>query len=257
MLLRLFYCLILSLALGSCASHYSGTITAPPQQLSNAKYVDIAIGYSSVNYFLGMGGRNQSTLVSQARVNLIKYADIQSNQTFENMSVDIVRSYFPFYMKAEAIVVADIVEREGITINYRDNSLYATDKLRRNNSSLIKLGESVHFNLSGRTFLEARVLELNEQGVKLYFIDNSDRIRIKNTKSKKVFKSSEGDLLKEQFGFKPGEIVKAKVMLPGAGFIVLDDLEIIGLNREYALLRSEKRGLYTAKLSDIQIVSAE
>ena len=160
-------------------------------------------------------------------------------------------------IKFKYIVLSCKLRTAGITYNYRDNPLYATDKLRRDNSSLIKLGESVQFNLSERIFLEARILEFKDQSVKLYFIDNSGRFRIKNVKNKRVFKTTEGDLLKEQFGFMPGEIVKGKVTLPGAGFIVLDDLEIIGLNREYALLRSEKRGLYTAKLSDIQIVSAE
>lgn len=257
MIIRTISGLLSMLVLCSCASHYSGLITSSSPQVGDARYVDVAVGYSRASYFLSIGGFGQNALVGQAKMNLYRNADLQQNHVLENMSLDIVRSYFGPYMKTEAVVLADIVEREEVSISYQDSPYYSNQNLKRSNQTLLKPGERVVFNLKERIFIEGRVIEFwDNGGVKLFFIHNG-KVRIKNVKNTKIFKISEEDLLKEKFGFKPGEKVKGQVIVFSGTKSVLDDLEIIGLNSENALLKSEKRGFYSAKLKDIEIIEGK
>ena len=64
--------LIIILGTMSSCVYHSGLITSTPVSSidKNCEYVDIAVGYSNVSYFFGIGGFNKDAFLNEAKRNL-------------------------------------------------------------------------------------------------------------------------------------------------------------------------------------------
>lgn len=111
--MRLFAAAIALLLMSSCSFH-TGSITTSSVAASGKKYeyVDVAVGYSKVSYFLGMGGYSKDMLIRDAQRNMRASFPLKPNEAFENTVLDIRSTWVGPYHKLEAIVTADIVARD-------------------------------------------------------------------------------------------------------------------------------------------------
>jgi hypothetical protein len=100
------------LVLASCVQHQGMLLDQNSHRGEKVEYVDIAVGYNKVHYFFGIGGFRQDAFINEVKRTLIANYPLKSNQTLENISVDIKKTHFVLFKRIEIIAVADVLQRE-------------------------------------------------------------------------------------------------------------------------------------------------
>ena len=225
--------LILSLfTMTSCVCH-SGLITTNSSNNDiNCKYVDIAVGYSKVSYFLGIGGFKKDALISEAKRNLYLYP-IGSSQTFENITLDLKTTYIFPYKKVEAIIVADIIEHnKDLNISHGEHYMNIMGKNSLQNNQYFKLNDSIEYvNNNGETII-GKIIKMDNKSITFYLFDNKGLLKIKTSLYENIFKFKNVEELQRISGFKINDTVSFKISnmnLEG---------NILALNNEFALVRT-------------------
>lgn len=226
--------------MSSCVYH-SGLITSPVSHNDkDCEYVDIAVGYSQVSYFLGIGGFNKDAFLNEAKRNLYFSYPIKNGQSFENLTLDLKTTLIWPYRKVEAIVIADIVERDTtVKIKYAQNYL---DLLYRNNSktsNFLSLNESIGFLDINGSVNNGKIIKLNKHSVTIFFLDNNGVFRVENKEYNSIFKYSYLKDLEGKVGFSKGDKIKFSLR-DSHGQTETFEGEILGLNRNSVLAKSSK-----------------
>lgn len=129
--------LVLLAIIVSCRVTHNGMITAPQSAAVNEDitYVDKVFGYSRVVYVFGIGGWNSHGLANQSMKNLRLSVDLNDGHYLENVTYDIRTdwTFFPFYVKKEALVSADLVKKESEhKVSYSDDYTNFMDNPKTN-----------------------------------------------------------------------------------------------------------------------------
>lgn len=248
----IYYSMILLVA-SSCAFH-NGIITST--QLSNTKkveYVDIAVGYSSTQYFFGIGGLKKDGLINEAKRNLYLSYPLRPGQSFENLTLDQKRTIIFPYQKLETIIVADVVERDtNQMITYGKNYLDLQNKSNPYKKSYFKLNNEVAFSLSNNVttpIFNGKIVRLKESSAIIFYINEAGSFKIKNVQYTKLFKSGKNDA-PEGLEFKNGDVI-AYTYVEASGQTATLYGYLIGMNSKYALVQTSQ-GRKTVPLSKLK-----
>lgn len=103
--------------LTSCAAHNGLTSNSNNHSTEvvlskkNFKVLKSVSGDASVTYVLGIGGLSKKALIAEARVKMLKQAELEgSAKAIINETVEIKGSYFPFVGKKLVTVSAQVIE---------------------------------------------------------------------------------------------------------------------------------------------------
>lgn len=237
--MRLFAATIALLLMSSCSFH-TGSITTSSVAASGKKYeyVDVAVGYSKVSYFLGIGGYGKDMLIADARRNMRASYPLKPNEAFENTIMDFRSTWVGPYHKLEAIMMADVIARDSsfnVTCGEKYLELLSRNKPKVKN--YFSLNERVLF-LNPAKEMFGRIVGFNGSSAAVFYVDNDGEFRIKNIPYRVIFKISEMDLFKKEVGFNVGDSVSFKAQSSG-GFSAFDGV-VVGLNKSNSLVKCEK-----------------
>ena len=244
--------LLLSLCTFSSCVYHTGILTAPQSLQNNKKieFVDIAIGYSSISYFLGIGGFSNDAFINEAKRNMYLSNPLKNGQSFENTTLDIKTTVIGPYKKIEAIVIADIIEGDTTNkISYSSNYI----KLYKNNIKnihFLSLNENVVFNDTLSCNYRGRIIKFNYSSATVFTTDINGSIIIKKVHYSEIYKVNNLIELEKKLGFHKGE----KITFPkdsNSEQIQLIDGEIIALNDNSVLIKSSM-GIKTSEYSKIK-----
>jgi hypothetical protein len=101
-----------SIIFSSCAAFHDGAmVPSTSLNAANFNYIGQASGNASAMYFLGIGGLDKSTLVGNAKSQMMRKFPLKSNQAYANVTVNFKNSfYFGILADRRCIITADIVE---------------------------------------------------------------------------------------------------------------------------------------------------
>jgi hypothetical protein len=107
-----FFLIIGVVVLSSCVSLHDGTML-PSTGLNSANfnYVGQVEGNSSAMYFFGIGGLTKSSLVGNAKSEMMRKFPLKSNQAYANVTVNFKNSvYFGLLIERRCTITAEVVE---------------------------------------------------------------------------------------------------------------------------------------------------
>jgi hypothetical protein len=110
---NLFFVVLLTIMLSSCATLHSGYMNnSAALSQPNFTYVQKNVqGFPTATYFLGIGGLSKETLVNSAKMNLLDVALLKDNQALVNTTVNFATSfYLGLLITVTCTVTADVVE---------------------------------------------------------------------------------------------------------------------------------------------------
>jgi len=167
------------------------------------------------------------------------------------MTLDLKTTLFWPYRKVEAIVIADVIERDTtFKISYGKNYL---DLLTQNNSKIknfLNVSERIVYLDENNNLFKGKIIKLNNNNATIFFVDNIGTLQIKNKEYKSIFKASELDELQLKVGYKKDDKVK---FLKKYSETQIETLEgnIIGLNIESVLVKTAK-SIMCVRYSDLK-----
>jgi hypothetical protein len=244
----------ISLMLSSCASYHSGLITSPisKQHSNQYEYVDVALGYSKATYFLGMGGFEQRMPVSQAKSNLYRYNELSANQTFENITVDFITTFYGPFRKVETILMADIVDwGSDLHVNFSDSFKNFHESRKINSKDFLQINERIIFIDKSGVARNGRILELKEESSRIFFLNTAGNNQIKSIQNINIFKVSKVEELQQLFNINLGDRVNAVFKDYYGNWRTADNVEVIGFNRNSVLINYNGR-YYPTRLGGIK-----
>jgi hypothetical protein len=245
--------LLLSLCSFSSCVYHTGMLTAPQSLQNNKKneFVDIAIGYSSVSYFLGIGGFSNDAFINEAKRNMFLSNPLKNGQSFENTTLDIKTTVIGPYKKVEAIVIADIVEGDTTNkVSYSSNYV----KLYKNNIKnihFLSLNENVVFSDTTISNYRGRIIKLNYSSATIFTTDINGSIVIKKMNYADIYKYNNLDELEKKVGFHKGEKITFNKESNTDQATQQIDGEIIALNDNSVLIKSST-GIKTSEYTNIK-----
>jgi len=245
--------LIISLCTMTSCVYHSGLITSTPVSNvdKNCEYVDIAVGYSNVSYFFGIGGFNKDAFLNEAKRNLYFSYPIKNGQSFDNMTLDLKTTCFWPYRKVEAIIIADVIERDtSFKTSYGKNYM---DLLTKNNSktkNFLNVSERIVYLDEDNNLFKGKIIKLNNNNATIFFIDNNGTLQIKNIEYKCIFKASQLDELQSKVGYKKDDKIKFIYKYSNTQSETLEGI-IIGLNIESVLIKTAK-SITSVKYSNLK-----
>jgi len=252
--MKKFITIVVILVLSSCASYHSGLITSPTskQHSDQYEYVDVAIGYSKASYFIGMGGFGQRMPVNQAKSNLYRYNELSANQTFENLTVDFISTFYGPFRTVETVLLADIVDwGSNLQVNFSDDYKKMHEARRINNKNFLRINEKIIFIDKSGVTRNGRILEIKEESSRLFFTDARGNNRIKTVRNDSIFKISGVEELQQLFNVNLGDRVNAFFKDYYGNRRTAENVEIVGFNRNSALIEYNGK-YYPTKLGDIK-----
>lgn len=218
----------------SCALHHGSiTSTASHCQDKNIEYADVAVGYSKVIYLFGFGGMHKDALVNEAKRNLFGSYVLKNGQSFENTTLDFRVFLLGPFVKMEAIVVADVVQRDSsYKVSY--SNAYRNFVISGTNTSKegFKLNESVLYN-RGNAY-KAKIVRLNRQKANLFYINSRGAVKVKNVAYHDIYRTYTPAGFEEKYGYKLHDTVNfvvgtvaTEVGAPGGEVVGINDTNIL------------------------------
>ncbi len=248
--MRLFFAAIALLLMSSC-SYHTGSITTMNAS-GNGKtyeYVDVAVGYSKVSYFLGIGGYSKDMLIRDAQRNMRASFPLKPNEAFENTVLDIRSTWVGPYHKLEAIVTADIVARDSsYNVTYGEKYLELISRNKPAVKNYFSLNERVVL-LKSEKEMFGRIVGFNSGSASVFCVDNDGEFNIKNIRYSKIFKITDMELLSKEIGFNIGDSVAFNAQ-SDSGFSYFEGV-VVGMNKECSLVRTDKT-LYKTKTNSLK-----
>jgi len=108
---KLLFVLVVGLLISSCAMHSGYMLNSASLQTDNFTYIKRnAKGVAQATYIFGFGGLNRTTLVNDAKNDLLNTYPLKDNTALVNTTVNWKQTFvLPFYIETKCIVTADIV----------------------------------------------------------------------------------------------------------------------------------------------------
>lgn len=247
---RIFIFLSLTFLASSCAFH-SGMITN--SRLSNPRltydYKDVAVGYSKVNYFLGLGGMKKDAMLNDAKRNLYLSYPLKTNQVFDNITLDRKSTFvFPF-AKTEVILVADVIEldsghRMNMSEGYLDALVRSATKTKDNLSNY----ESVLLMENGKPY-GGRVVSINNAKATIFYVNARGLIWVGNKPYRDIYKTTNTEKLQAKTGVGIGE-EWTFTLLRGNKYNYNLRGKVIGMNESRLLLETQS-GVQSISIAEI------
>lgn len=179
-------CLFL-LVLSSCTIVHQGMITgSTPIQHSDVVFVDHAVGYSRTCYLLGYGGYRTPSLTQEAKQKLYANYPLNAGESFENLTLTERRTFFPFVVRSEIILYADIVRRDTtFSVSFSETYQRKLAPYKADSTAFFQVNQQVIWKSCGNRVVEATVIDVSE-GVRLLFEDRG-RLKLKSIQAIAVF----------------------------------------------------------------------
>lgn len=247
--MKLFILLSIILFTTSCAFH---TGTTPPQILQakkGSKYLDVAVGYSRVTYFLDIGGLGKTALINDAKRRLFSFP-LEVGQTFDNLTLDTKTSFIGPFIRRHVILTADVVQKDTISeFIFSDNYLELIGSRFLKTKEYLSVNEKIICFHNRQTYY-GRVLSLEDNRPLVYFIDDLGTLNVRKKSWNTIFKLNQTEKLEKAVGFSIGEKVQATVWYGDNGRIAKISGNIIGLNKLYALIETTQ-SIYPVSIEDL------
>ena len=130
------------MSLVSCAMHH-GSVSSSVIDKS-VRYEDMAIGVSQANKLFGLGGVSQDALIFEAKRKLTKNRPLNPNEQYNNFTIDIKTSFWPFYEQVKVTVGADVIS----ILDENDSNIYSDLYLKKiscgdMSNDLFSIGDSI------------------------------------------------------------------------------------------------------------------
>jgi hypothetical protein len=101
---------IISILMASCTAMHTGSVSSGPLLSADDRLVDVAYGYVSTSYFLGIGGLSKNALIHNAKQELKLNRPLKKGEYYANYTVDFKKTVsFISYMTNEVFVYADVL----------------------------------------------------------------------------------------------------------------------------------------------------
>jgi hypothetical protein len=231
---------ILFLLFQSCAFHYGSVESTISNSNQSYKYIDVAAGYSKVNYFMGLGGLGKDMLASEAVRNMRMSVPLESNQTYENIVLNYKATWIGPFLKMEAMAVADVVEwKEGCNVEFSEAYKGLVSKNTVESYGNLNIYDKIVV-VEGQDLIEGRIVSLNKKAGMIFYIDSRGRYKFRKFALKYLFWND--DRTTEKHAYKVGDIV---VYTPtGADpyrYHNYSEGIIIALNNSYAVVNTDGR----------------
>jgi hypothetical protein len=251
--------LILIISLGflfSCVSYNHGTITNSYIPNQSHEYVDIAVGYTKANYFLGYGGWKSHAYIYDAKKKMYNSRILEKGEFFANLVHNEKVTIYPFcIVKVEHFVVADVIKGDtNIITNFSENyKLFNTETWVNNRD--FKLNDKVIFyDYNRKTIRYAKVLDLDVTNCVVLYNNHKNNSKIKNLGINEIFKFEKYEVVKDSSVINIGDKnYMGLVMINDIGFRVKG--EIIGLNKIKALIKSDDNVIHTVDLNTLKKIT--
>jgi hypothetical protein len=175
------------LMLSSCTIVHQGMITgSTPIQNSDVVFVDNAVGYSRTLYLLGYGGYRTPSLTQEAKQKLYANYPLKSGESFENLTLTERRTFFPFVVRSEVILYADIVRRDtAFSVSFSQAYRQKLAPFKVDSTSFFQVNQQVRWLSSGNKVVEATVIDVTDRVHLL--LDDRSRLKIKSISQNAVF----------------------------------------------------------------------
>jgi hypothetical protein len=175
--------------LSSCIVTHQGSISSASVGKS-VKYVDLAVGVSQVNKFLGFGGVSKDALILESRRQMITSRPLQANEEYVNFTVDFKRTFFLFWSETKVTVCADVINFSNV-----DSGNVYTDSYKKKilsqltSNKLFEPGDSIIY----RGKLYGTILSFVSAGkVRILYKTKKNIIRTKILSVDAIFTTKKG-----------------------------------------------------------------
>ncbi|MCC5922502.1 MAG: hypothetical protein JJT77_01855 [Crocinitomicaceae bacterium] len=228
------FCLVL-IILSSCTVVHQGMITAlHPINKSDVVYVDEAVGYSKIHYFIGFGGYRTASQVHEAKQKLFANYPLSKGESFENLILPERKTFFPFITRSEVFVFSDVVRRDtNYSITLNDAYLEKLKPRRQDNTNFFKINQRVIFKGVLNNHFNATIINFNHDKRITLLVHHPNKIKVRNVTQDMIFSKE------DQFG----ELSLGEDISFLTGHNLIDTGTLIGLNPEYGLVQTEKRAV--------------
>ena len=219
----------------SCTIVHQGMITAPhPISNSNVTYVDEAVGYSKIHYFIGFGGYRTVSQVQEAKQKLFLNYPLSQGESFENLTLTERKTFFPFITRTEVFVFADVVRRDtNYAIVFNDTYLEKLKPRIQDSANFFKINQDVLLLGITNKVLNATIVDYTIDNMITLLVQHPNKIKVRTVTQDKLFSKS------HRFGvFTIGSEVSFL-----SEHNKIDSGTLIGLNTEFGLVQTEKRAV--------------
>jgi hypothetical protein len=182
--MKLLPSLFIVLILSSCAFHNGSLNTSTNDE--PVVHKDIAIGVSQTIKIFGIGGVSKDALIFQARQNMINYRPLESEEEFNNVSIDIKNTFLLIGQKTKVTIIADVVEpKDSVSqSSYTDLYLRKSRNGMEHIDTLLTIGDTVIFNVENSGVLLSFDGKNKRKGTVQYYSKNgairTKRIKLNN-----------------------------------------------------------------------------
>jgi hypothetical protein len=224
----------------SCAYH-GGMITSTPNLQAGQKYeyVDMAFGYSTCMYFLGLGGIGKGALISQSKAKLYSSYDLQPGQSFENLTLNTKFTIVGPYSKFEVLAVADILQRDtSFVVSYNKNYIDMLGKPSLDKTYMFDENEVVKVldEVSKKVF-PARILKVGNRKSKIILLSGIDSFKVQKCANNNLFKLKPLQNFRIKNDIQLGDTVFYSKVYGNIQFVDIQGI-IIGFNAKQVLVKT-------------------
>jgi hypothetical protein len=232
------YFFFLLIMMSSCAIHDGMMMsTSLPSGLTEAAYLDYAIGYSRSDYWFGIGGLNKDAQLYEARRNLMLNYSLKESESFDILTMDRKTTLFLPYARVEVLIIADVVESSGRKVTMSDrykNSVLNNLTLTKN---YLSYNEPVLIYSKGST-QKGRIIALNNKTATVFCNKPNGLLFVRNFKYSTLFKTENLDSIASTTGFRVGDEGFYKINWQ-SGKVYTAFGKIIGINKDLLLIETE------------------
>jgi hypothetical protein len=250
--MKFIYLFLLLALISSCTIH-SGLITSGNSTIqpnTKVEYIDKAVGYSKVSYFLGIGGLSKDMMIEEAKRNMMICNPLKPNQSYQNQTLQFKKTIFGPYFRYETIIVSDIIEFDSsYSTTYSEKYLNLINKNLLKTYGFFNLGEEVLFYDKNFPIKEGKIVGLDAKGATIFYTQQKGAYRIRKGKYDRIYKTKDMKELMDKIGLKEQEnyTFSADNII---GYNVTGKGTIVGLNEKFALIQSKKI-IYIAKIQNL------
>lgn len=205
----------------------------------NIHYLDEAITYSQVHYFMGLGGYRTYNMTIEAKHKLYANYTLEVGQTFENFSITQRKTYFTVFVRHELFLHADIVQRDtNFHVTLSDTYQKRIEHLRIDSLRYFKINEKVLWLNAEMNLKPVTIIDLNTQ-TPIVLLNESKKQKIRRIEENLLFTTEPIDtnyVVGNEIEYinKFGELAAGKLM---------------GVNQNYAVIENRKSKLERVTLS--------
>jgi hypothetical protein len=191
---NIFYLLICTIVLASCAVHSGLMMNSAALSQNNFKIIGNVTGTSKTTLFLGIGGLKKEGLALEAKKNMKAQYQLKNGQAYANVTVDIKRTFWILGVTNKCTINADIVQFLETGFYRADTSEILpvipqnknTVEINRSEKYNHQLGDIVFFYNEENETVAGKIIMLEDSAVTLQYTGKNGDALIKTLPYSKI-----------------------------------------------------------------------